>query len=195
GTDIRRAYSLANAPNWEGILEFLIRIQPNGKFSTWLDQKATVGGTVRIKGPEGTFVIQNGTLNARRFVAGGTGIAPMLSMLRQMAEFQENNESRLYFGVNTEDDLFCLDEIETLKAAMPNLSVIVCVWKPGPNWQGFTGSPVDAFATDLTVDIAKGQKPEVYLCGPPGLVDATEDSARTIGLPSQNLFCERFLPA
>lgn len=195
GTDVRRAYSLANAPNWEGLMEFLIRIQPNGKFSTWVDTQAKAGDTVRIKGPEGAFVIQTGTLNARRFVAGGTGIAPMFSMLTQMAEFQDSNESRLYFGVNTEDDLFYLDQIEALKTQLPNLTVTVCVWKPSENWQGFSGSPVDAFAQDLKDDIAKGVQPEVYLCGPPGLVDATEETAEKAGLPHDNVFCERFLPA
>lgn len=195
GTDVRRAYSLANAPNWDGLLEFLVRIQPDGLFSTWLDKKARVGETVRTKGPEGAFVMQAGSVNARRFIAGGTGIAPMLSMLRQMSEFQESNEARLYFGVNTEADLFALDEIEALKTALPNLSVEVCVWKPSSDWQGFTGSPVDAFARDLNIDMEKGIKPEVYLCGPPGLVDATEDIARTLGLDADNVFCERFLPA
>jgi len=195
GSDVRRAYSLANAPNWEGRLEFLIRIQPQGKFSTWLDNDAKPGTTLAVKGPEGAFVVQTGSLKPRRFVAGGTGVAPMLSMLQQMSEFQDSNESRLYFGVNTEDDLFCLDQFEALKTALPNLTVIVCVWKPNATWAGFTGSPVDAFATDLKNDVAKGLQPEVYLCGPPGLVDATELAAKEIGLDHDNVFCERFLPA
>jgi methane monooxygenase component C len=195
GTTVRRAYSLANAPNWEGRLEFLIRIQPHGEFSKWLDHDAKPGDTLAIKGPEGSFVIQTGSLNPRRFVAGGTGVAPMLSMLRQMAEFQDGNESRLYFGVNTEDDLFGLDQLEALKSALPNLTVIVCVWKPKTAWSGFTGSPVDAFAEDLKADMDKGLRPEVYLCGPPGLVDATEQVATENGLNPDKVFCERFLPA
>jgi len=195
GTNVRRAYSLANAPNWEGTLEFLIRIQPGGQFSSWLNDKATTGDTLQIKGPEGAFVLQAGTLSARRFVAGGTGIAPMLSMLEQMADFQEANESRLYFGVNTEQDLFYLKELEELKGRLPNLTVVVCVWKPDNNWQGFTGSPVDAFEHDLKTDVEKGLSLEVYLCGPPGLVDATQEAAQKNGLSADSIHCERFLPA
>ena len=194
-TDTSRAYSLANAPNWEGRLEFLIRLQPNGFFSTWLQNEAASGQVINTKGPEGTFVLQSNQLSPRRFVAGGTGIAPMFSMLRQMAEFAEPHDSCLYFGVNTEKELFSLDEINELKTALPQLRVEVCVWKPEENWDGFIGSPADAFSRDLEQDLAKGVTPIVYLCGPPGLVDATEAVALKHGLSQDNVSCERFLPS
>ncbi|GAV20563.1 anthranilate 1,2-dioxygenase reductase component [Mariprofundus micogutta] len=194
GTDIRRAYSISNAPNWNGELEFMIRLQPDGKFSSWLENDAKVGDQLNTKGPEGSFLLHQTGLAPRRFVAGGTGIAPMLSMLRLMAEFGETHESHLYFGLTTEDDLFAQAEIETLESSLPNLTAEVCMWKPGNAWQGFKGSPVDAFKRDLQADIAKGIKPDVYLCGPPGLIDAAELVAEELGLPQSSLFSERFLP-
>lgn len=194
GTDIRRAYSISNAPNWSGELEFMIRLQPDGKFSSWLIDGAKVGDRLNTKGPEGSFLLHQAGIAPRRFVAGGTGVAPMLSMLRQMAEFQEPHESHLYFGLTTEADLFAIDEIEELKASVPNLTAEVCIWKPTADWQGFTGSPVDAFKRDLQADLAKGIKPDVYLCGPPGLIDAAEAAADELGLPYSSLFSERFLP-
>ena len=96
--------------------------------------------------------------------------------------------------VTTEEDLFALSEIEELKAALPNLKVDICIWKPSESWDGFAGSPVDAFKKDLVNDMAQGLKPEVYLCGPPGLVDATQAVAEEMGLPHENIFGERFLP-
>ncbi|MDX8378248.1 MAG: FAD-binding oxidoreductase [Mariprofundales bacterium] len=194
-TKINRAYSIANAPNWAGTLEFLIRLQPQGKFSTWLENKAQVGDQIKTIGPDGSFLLKSGGIAPRRFVAGGTGIAPMLSMLRQMVELQETHESHLYFGVTHQEELFCLDVIDELKALLPNLSVDVCVWKPeSSTWQGFTGSPVDAFKRDLIIDLDKGIIPEVYLCGPPGLVDATKATAAACGLEEKNIFSEKFLP-
>ena len=73
----------------------------------------------------------------RWFVAGGTGVAPMLSMLRQMAEFGDAREARLFFGVNTQDELFALDAIEGLKKTLPHLAATLCVWKPALDWTGF----------------------------------------------------------
>jgi NAD(P)H-flavin reductase len=125
-------------------------------------------------------------------VAGGTGLAPMLSMLRRMAEFQEPHPARLYFGVNRAEELFCLTELEALKVELPQLQVIVCVWKPDQDWLGFCGTPVDALNQDL--DDLKVM-PDIYLCGPPALIDAAEAAARAQGVPIEQVYSERFLPA
>lgn len=192
GQDIKRAYSLANTGNWEGRLEFLIRLQPGGLFSTWLWEQAHTGQTVIVHGPQGAFGLRENGLRPRWFVAGGTGLAPMLSMLRRMAEFQEPHPVRLYFGVNRVEELFCQTELEALKAELPQLQVILCVWKPDQDWWGFRGTPADALAQDLEdMDVM----PDIYLCGPPALIDAAESVARSQGVPSEQVFSERFLPA
>lgn len=192
GQAIRRAYSLANTGNWEGRLEFLIRLQPGGLFSTWLREQAHAGQTLIVHGPQGAFGLSENGLRPRWFVAGGTGLAPMLSMLRRMAEFQEPHPSRLYFGVNRVEELFCLTELEALKAELPQLQVILCVWKPNQDWQGFCGTPADALAQDLD---GLNARPDIYLCGPPALIDAAETAARSQGVPVEQVFSERFLPA
>ena len=191
GQDIKRAYSLANTGNWEGRLEFLIRLQPGGLFSTWLREQAAVGQTLIVHGPKGAFGLHESGLRPRWFVAGGTGLAPMLSMLRRMAEFQEPHPARLYFGANRAEDLFCQTELEALQAELPQLQVIYCVWKPEDNWQGFCGTPVDALAQDLADAVVL---PDIYLCGPPALIDAAEAAARAKGVPDQQVLSERFLP-
>jgi ferredoxin-NADP reductase/ferredoxin len=192
GQNLLRAYSLANIGNWEGKLEFLIRLQPNGQFSTWLREQATVGQTLIVHGPKGAFGITESGLRPRWFVAGGTGLAPMLSMLRRMAEFQEPHPARLYFGVNRTGELFCQNELKALQADLPQLELVFCVWKPEQNWQGFNGTPVDALAQDLA---NAAVLPDIYLCGPPALIDAAEAAAKANGVPDRQILSERFLPA
>lgn len=192
GQDIKRAYSLSNTGNWEGRLEFLIRLQPGGLFSTWLTDQAAVGQTLIVHGPKGAFGLAETGLRPRWFVAGGTGLAPMLSMLRRMAEFGEPHPARLYFGANRAEDLFCQTELKALQAELPQLRVIYCVWKPDDNWQGFSGTPVDALAQDLADATVM---PDIYLCGPPALIDAAEAAARAKGVPDKQVLSERFLPA
>ncbi|MBP2312650.1 aromatic/alkene monooxygenase hydroxylase FAD-binding subunit MmoC [Azospirillum soli] len=192
GTGVRRAYSLSNTANWLGHLEFLIRLQPGGRFSHWLEHEARPGQILSVRGPQGSFTLQERGLRPRWFVAGGTGLAPMLSMLRRMAEWQEPQEARLYFGVSVEAELFALDELERLKAELPKLTVVPCVWKPGAGWTGFAGTPVDALRRDLAD--AK-TAPDIYLCGPPALIDAAEAAARDHDVPADHLFSERFLPS
>ncbi|MGR9013463.1 MAG: aromatic/alkene monooxygenase hydroxylase FAD-binding subunit MmoC [Gammaproteobacteria bacterium] len=192
GQNIKRAYSLSNIGNWEGRLEFLIRLQPGGIFSTWLREQAAVGQSLTVHGPKGAFGLYESGLRPRWFVAGGTGLAPMLSMLRRMAEFQEPHPVRLYFGANRVEELFCQSELKALQAELPQLQVLYCVWKPDNLWQGFCGTPVDALAQDLADATVL---PDIYLCGPPALIDAAEVVARARGVPDKQVQSERFLPA
>jgi ferredoxin-NADP reductase/ferredoxin len=191
-SDIKRAYSLSNIGNWEGKLEFLIRLQQGGKFSNWLSEQAAIGQTLIVHGPKGAFGLYESGLRPRWFIAGGTGLAPMLSMIRRMAAFQEPHPVRLYFGVGRVGELFYQSELKALQAELPQLQVVYCVWQPDDHWQGFKGTPVDAMTLDLAATTAF---PDIYLCGPPALIDAAEAVARARGVPDKQIFSERFLPA
>jgi ferredoxin-NADP reductase/ferredoxin len=192
GEGVRRAYSLANTANWDGALEFLIRLQPQGRFSSYLERRAKVGDRLLTHGPLGGFTLQEHGLRPRWFVAGGTGLAPMLSMLRRMADYQDPQPARLYFGVNRESELFALDDLGRVAEELPGFTLIPCVWQAGDGWQGFRGTPADAVRADLA---ALGVAPDLYTCGPPALIDAVERVAGEQGVPDSHLFSERFLPS
>lgn len=191
-TPVTRAYSLANTPNWDGTLEFLIRLHPQGMFSAYLKDRASIGDRLLVKGPQGSFTADDASQAPRWFVAGGTGVAPMFSMLRQMAEFGDARACRLFFGVNREDELFALDAIAELRTALPALEATLCVWKPGPGWSGFAGTPAEALAAALA---GQGVRPDIYVCGPPALIEATETIARNAGVAHDRIFSEQFSPA
>lgn len=190
GADLRRAYSMSNTGNWAGTLEFLIRLQPQGRFSAWLRDEAAVGARLTVHGPQGAFGLRENGLRPRWFVAGGTGLAPLLSMLRRMAEFGEPHPVRLYFGVNREAELFGAAAL----AEVPGLEQRVCVWEPSDAWAGLRGTPVDALRADLAA-CAAGAWPDVYVCGPPALVEAVEAAARAAGVPDAQVYAERFTAA
>lgn len=192
GTDAWRSYSLANTGNWDGVLELWIRLQPGGLFSEYLRNQARAGELLTVRGPLGSFALEEGSLRPRWFVGGGTGLSPLLSMLRHMAELGESNDSRLYFGVNREDELFALEELQALARALPSLHHEVCVWHPGEAFQGFCGTPVDAMTRDLK---NVNTLPELYVCGPPALVRAARAAAAAAGIPDEQFHAEQFLPA
>ena len=192
GTSVMRAYSLANPPNWDGTLEFLVRLQPNGLFSAYLKERARIGDPLVVRGPQGSFTADEASQAPRWFVAGGTGLAPMLSILRQMAEFGDARECRLFFGVNKEVDLFALDAIEALKKALPRLSTTTCVWNAGPDWHGFVGTPANALAQALADSAVR---PDIYVCGPPALIEAVETIGMASGIAHDRIFSEQFSPA
>jgi NAD(P)H-flavin reductase/ferredoxin len=188
GTDIRRAYSMANLPNWEGRLEFLIRLQPGGAFSTYLAERAKAGDTLIARGPLGEFVLDETSPRPRCLIAGGCGFAPVLSMLRHLADFQDTQPTHLILGANREDELLLSDEIDALRAALPHLSVTLAVWRPEAAWTGFTGTSADAFAVYLD---SCAETPDVYVCGPPKMLEAIKTVARDRGIPPERIIAER----
>ncbi len=185
---LKRAYSIANEPNWQGILEFFIRLQPHGQFSEYV-QHAKVGQYIQVHGPMGTFGVQEQRLNPRCFIAGGTGIAPFLSILRRMAVCGEDHPTHLFFGVTTEAEYFAQHELALLIADLPQLTVIPCVWQASKSWQGFVGTPVEAFQQHLS---QLQNLPDVLLCGPPALVEAAIAVALAAGIPAEQILSERF---
>ncbi len=190
GSGVRRPFSLANTSNWDGRLEFVIRLRPQGQFSAWLRERAQLHDPLLVHGPMGGFGLIAESLRPRWFVAGGTGLAPVLAMLRRMAEYGEINDARLFFGVNHEHDLFLLDELERLRAQLPQLQVELYVWHPGDAWSGFRGTPVDAFSAALAQ--AGGVQPDVYVCGPPALVNGAYAAAVAARVPPAQFVSERF---
>lgn len=192
GTTTTRSYSPANTANNRGELDFVIRIVDNGKFSSYLQHQAFVGQTINVKGPSGIFGLKENGFTPRYFVAGGTGLAPILSMVRRMHEWDEPQTSVIYFGVNTEEEVFYKEELERLQAEMPTLAVRICVWKASDSWTGEKGSVVDILRRDLQ---GTGVKPDLYLCGPPGMVDATYAVCAEVGIPKEKIYLEKFLPS
>lgn len=191
GTDIRRAYSIANPPNWDGRAELLIHLRPGGAFSTWIAEQGRVGARLTVRGPQGAFGLRDHGARPRWFVAGGMGLAPMLSMVRRMAEWADPQPVRLFLGVGTDGEIPELPELTEAGAQLSEFTISTSVWRPGPDWTGTTGTPVDALAEALRT---REQTPDVYVCGPPAMVDAAAEVSRDNGVNDENIILERYLP-
>jgi NAD(P)H-flavin reductase/ferredoxin len=191
GTMISRAYSMANLPNWEGRLDFLIRIKKDGAFTTWLAERARPGDRLQVRGPLGRFLLDETSARPRCLIGGGCGFAPILSMLRHLADFQDEQPTTLIFAANQEDDLFAADIIPELEAGLPNLTVMLSVWHPQGTWSGFTGTAADALAAVLDQAV---ECPDIYVCGPPGLLESVLSVVKARGLPLDRVFSEEVQP-
>ncbi|WP_297442542.1 2Fe-2S iron-sulfur cluster binding domain-containing protein [Acidocella sp.] len=188
GADVRRAYSLANLPNWDGRLEFIIRLVPGGRFSGWLAAEARVGQMLELRGPMGHFALDEASPRPRVLVAGGCGVAPILSLLRQMAEYGDATPVHLIYGANREAEFLPPHVLAEMKAALPQLDVTYAVWHPEAGWNGFVGTAAEA----LSVVLASGAAvPDIYVCGPPRMLEAVEGAALAAGVPAAQFFAER----
>ncbi len=189
GREVRRAYSPANVSNWDGRLEFYIRLLPGGAMSDYLAQRATVGDVLTVSSADGEFLLAENGLRPRWFLAGGTGLSPLLSMLRKMAEWGEAQPARLFFGVTRHGEVFAQDEIAALTETLPDFQAVTVVWNPDPAWDGAVGNPVELAAAEIAV---MDEMPDVYLCGPPPMMDAALAALTAAGVPADQIHLERF---
>jgi NAD(P)H-flavin reductase len=141
-----------------------------------------------LRGPLGRFVLDETSPRPRCLVGGGCGLAPLLSMLRHLAEFQDMQPTHLIFGANRESELFAMEEIEALQALLPGLTITHAVWRPEGAWHGFAGTAADALALYLD---QQPEQPDIYVCGPPALMDAVAQVARARDIPEAQILAEQ----
>lgn len=183
GADFHRSYSMANVPG-SNRLQFFIRLVADGAFSRWLAQ-ARAGDRVGLSAPHGTFFLRDED-RPRLFVAGGTGVAPFLSMLRSMAAHPPTRRTTVLIGARTAGHLFAIDELNALRDGLEGVDLRFAVE------QETSGDCHHGYATDLIAQLGLEPTTRVYLCGPPPMVEAGRRAAEAAGLARADVLCERF---
>jgi len=188
-----RSFSMANAPGEPDCLEFMIKLYEGGRFSGLLDNGngISVGDELTCKGPFGMFTLRDSSPRRLVFIAGGAGMAPVLSLLRSMAEKGTERAATFYYGARTEDDLFALEEMERLSGVLPDFKFIPALSEDeeGGTWEGEAGlitDVVDRLEDDDLTEV------DAYLCGPPPMVDAAIALLEQRGVPESHIYYDRF---
>ena len=190
GTTEVRCYSMANAPQHADQIELIVKLLPGGRFSGYLESRIAIGDRLRLFGPLGQLRLR---LSHRKvlMVAGGSGLAPLLSMLRDMHLKARPRTVELVFGARRRRDLYLLDEIARLAAALPSLEFVPALSEPDADpWAGETG---------LVTEVIARRHPsldgyDAYLAGPPAMIDATIPLLTERGVRRANIYFDAFLP-
>ena len=189
GTHERRSYSFANAPG-SGPCRFYIKLLEDGVMSAWLRDTARPGDAVTMTGPFGRFYLRRPTAPIL-MVAGGTGLAPMLSMLDHMAATGATDQKvHLLLGANAEDELFALEHLAGYAEKGIDLAIERAVVEPGSGWAEAVGHVTGMLRFD---QVDGGQ--QVYLCGPPPMIEAAEEWLHDHGIEDARVHAEKFLPS
>jgi propane monooxygenase reductase component len=185
-----RSFSMAAPASPEGRLEFIIKRYPGGHFSGLLEGKLAVGARLEVTGPYGTFTLKTSSERRLVFAAGGAGMAPMLALLQQMAESGNEREVTFYYGARTEQDLIAQDEIAALQRRLPQLEFVSCLSESWPeDW--------NEAATGFVHDVVGRHEDaldscDVYLCGPPAMIDAALELLNSRGVPQEQIYFDKF---
>jgi propane monooxygenase reductase subunit len=191
GTDLSRSFSMANVSTRDGsLLEFVIKVYPGGQFSSHLDDGLAVGDHLQLVGPFGVFTLREGATADLIFVGGGAGMAPILSLVRSMAERGDERKATFYYGARSRRDLCFEDELHALAELLPKFSYRPALSEPAADddWTGEVG---------LITDVVKRHEHDLsgahaYVCGPPPMVEAAMTLLTTLGVPEKRIYYDKF---
>lgn len=189
GAGAIRSYSPASTPADLPVLEFLIRLLPGGVMSEWLLNHAKRDDIVALEGAFGAFFLREKIRAPHILVAGGTGLAPMLSILDSLRQQSGRKPPIvLSFGCTEPAALFGLDAIALRRHWLPTLQTRVSVDR-GATGDLLAGTPVDALREADALD----PDTVAYLCGPPPMVAAAHARLEALGVRPDNIFAEQFV--
>lgn len=185
GSEHTRAYSFSSLQH-DGEVSFLIRNVPGGLMSSFLTGLAKAGDTMTLAGPLGSFYLRD----IRRpllLLAGGTGLAPFTAMLERIAEQGSDHPVHLIYGVTHDIDLVEIERLEAFAARIPNFTFSACVASLDSQHprKGYVTQHIEpVHLNDGDVD--------VYLCGPPPMVEAVSNYIKDQGITPANFYFEKF---
>ncbi|MCY4480766.1 MAG: 2Fe-2S iron-sulfur cluster binding domain-containing protein [Rhodospirillales bacterium] len=181
----RRAFSMANTE--AETLDFIVKEKPGGHASRYLFDELAAGDTVSLEGPYGRAYLRTPPVREIVCVAGGSGLAPILSVAKAAIADPDTPAVRLFFGANAAEELFMVDEMQALAAAHDRLSLTLAVRDGAPG-----------AATGLVGDVALAAMEDLddcdfYMAGPPGLIDAILRPVMRCGkVKPERIFFDRF---
>jgi CDP-4-dehydro-6-deoxyglucose reductase, E3 len=184
----RRSFSIASPPHDSRLLELHVRRVEGGEFSARLFDEDTHSALLTMEGPLGQFVYRDRRAAPMLLVGGGTGIAPLLSILRHVIENGIERDMTVYWGVRSERDLYAHAALEDLAGRAAQLRYVPVLSEPSPEWRGRRGLVHEA----VVQDVDDFKEYDVYAAGPPAMIAAVRREFGLRGVAANRLFFDSF---
>ncbi len=194
GVEGARAFSIANKPSDNTILELHVRRVPDGAGTGYIHDQLQVGDELHVSGPYGQFFTRKSAPEDLIFIAGGSGLSSPQSMVLDLLEHGDTRRITLLQGARNLAELYNRELFEELAAQHENFTYVPALDNPLPEdkWEGFTG-----YVHEAAIDHFGGQFAghKAYLCGPPPMIDAAITALMQGRLFERDIYMERFLTA
>ncbi len=194
GYHAERSYSIASAPG-DKLLDLTVERVEDGEVSPYLLDTLLIGDRLELRGPIGGYFLWTGTENKPLcLIAGGSGITPLMSMLRHRDMATAHGPAMLIYSSRRSQDIIYRDELDTMARRDPTLRVVHALTREfPPDWTGYRGR-VDKNLLAGNC-FAPAQQPAIYICGPTGFVESTAAILVDLGFEPLSIRTERFGPS
>jgi ferredoxin-NADP reductase len=194
GYQAQRSYSIASEPEREGEVDLTVERIDDGEVSTYLHDVLVPGDRLEVRGPIGGYFVWEATMNEPLLlIAGGSGVVPLMSMIRHRAAAGGKNPTALLYSSRTFDDIIYYDELEKLRAANGGPRVFHTLTRSQPaGWKRYARRIDQNMLREVVEPL--GRSVQVYICGPTLLVESAANALVQIGLNSNQIRTERFGP-
>jgi propane monooxygenase reductase subunit len=197
GSGVTRSFSMANAPSAQQRLEFIIKVYPEGAFSSLLRDQLKVGASIELKGPYGTCFRREDSSGMLILVGGGSGMAPLWSILQDhLANGDRRRPVLFLYGARSERDLFYLDQLAAIQAERPQVRFVPSLSQLAADsiWNGEQGFIHEVLGRYLQ-EGPQSSELEAYTCGPPPMIDAVVPVLERNRVKSDRIHVDRFTQA
>lgn len=194
GYQAQRSYSVASEPERRGEIDLTVELLEEGEVSSYMHEVLVPGDQIEVRGPIGGYFVWLASLGGPlMLVAGGSGIVPLMAMLRHRAAAGSTVPTRLLFSSRSLEDVIYLRELERLQAARTGLEVFHTLTRTQPEgWTGYSRRIDDQMLRQVVGPL--GPNPRVYICGPTPMVESAANGLVQIGVPQAQIRTERFGP-
>jgi ferredoxin-NADP reductase len=194
GYQAQRSYSIASAPTPAGEVVLMVERIPDGEVSTFLHDIAVPGDRMELRGPIGGYFVWEAALGGPLLlIAGGSGVVPLLAMLRHRANAESHVPTALVYSSRTRDDIIAFDEVADLARRDPSLRVLNTLTRSQPSgWTGYARRIDREMLADALRPL--GSRVQAFICGPTLLVESAAGALVDLGLGAGQIKTERFGP-
>lgn len=187
-TGLRRSFSIANPPHDDELIELHVRRIEDGRFTGQVFEELEERSLLRVEGPLGQFTLDEESQRPRLLIAGGTGYAPMRSMVEHALAAGDDTPTFLYWGARSRCDLYRDDEARSWDAAQDGFCYLPVLSEPDGDWDGRVGLVHRA----VLADHADLSGFDVYAAGPPAMIAAIREDLPAQGMDLTRFRCDSF---
>lgn len=194
GYQAQRSYSVASEPGRRGEIDLTVERIEDGEVSAYMHDVLQPGDQIEVRGPiGGYFVWDPESVEPLLLIAGGSGVVPLMAMLRQRMAVSNTAPARLLYSSRTFDDVLYYDELEKLRGDGSGLEVFHTLTRSHPEaWKGYARRIDEPMLKEVIKPL--GRVPQVFICGPTLMVESAANKLVRLGLPPSQIRTERFGP-